>query len=36
MKKITLLLMGLVLLSMQLFASSTNNQVFSMANADGT
>lgn len=35
MKKITLLLMGLVLLSMQLFASSTNNQVFSMANADG-
>jgi uncharacterized protein (DUF302 family) len=35
MKKISILLTGLVLVSMELFASSLNNQVFSVANADG-
>ena len=35
MKKISLLLTGLVLVSMELFASSLNNQVFSVANTDG-
>ena len=35
MKKISILLTGLALVSMELFASSVNNQVFSVANADG-
>jgi uncharacterized protein (DUF302 family) len=34
MKKISILLTGLLLVSMELLASSANNQVFSVANAD--
>ena len=35
MKKISIILTGLLLLSMELLASSANNQVFSVANTDG-